>query len=112
MFNHHFTTKIGFGYQIYCHRIANLVDIIYCLVNCVGSIRLQYFNNRLCFVAAIIIEIVGVAKTSWTETESVRQNSGDTANETVTFTATEEYFSNKYNVAGGPNSKCSITDIL
>lgn len=86
-------------------EIASLVGIIYCWFYFVGSIRLQNLINHLCFVAAIIIEIVGVAKTSWTETESVRQNSGDTANETVTFTATEEYFSNKYNVAGGPNSK-------
>lgn len=42
-----------------------------------------------------------MAKVSWSESETVRKNDGDTRQETVTFTAEEEYFSNKYNLAGG-----------
>lgn len=42
-----------------------------------------------------------MAKVSWSESETVRKNDGDTQRETVTFTAEEEYFSNKYNLAGG-----------
>lgn len=55
--------------------------------------------------AAIIIKFEGIAKVSWSETDSVRQNDGNTRNETVTYTAEEEYFTNKYNLAGGGNSK-------
>jgi hypothetical protein len=71
-------------------------------------INVYYIKSRLhyyFFVLAIVIQFLGVAKTSWSETETVRHNDGNTGNEVVTFTATEEYFSNKYNLAGGPNSR-------
>ncbi|XP_046677845.1 arrestin domain-containing protein 17-like isoform X1 [Homalodisca vitripennis] len=70
--------------------------------------KLQFTLDKPKKIRAIIIQFLGVAKTSWSETESVRRNDGNTGNETVTFTATEEYFSNKYNLAGGPNSEIEI----
>jgi len=70
--------------------------------------RLQFTLDKPKKIRAIIIKFTGLAKTSWTETESVRQNDGNTANENMTFTAEEEYFSNKYNLAGGPNSEIEI----
>uniref|UniRef100_A0A1B6CJ57 Arrestin C-terminal-like domain-containing protein n=1 Tax=Clastoptera arizonana TaxID=38151 RepID=A0A1B6CJ57_9HEMI len=59
-------------------------------------------------VRALIIKFQGIAKVSWSETDSVRQNDGNTRNETVTYTAEEEYFSNKYNLAGGGNSELEL----
>lgn len=59
-------------------------------------------------IRAIIIKFEGMAKVSWSESETVRKNDGNTQQETVTFTADEEYFSNKYNLAGGGNSELEI----
>lgn len=59
-------------------------------------------------IRAIIIKFEGMAKVSWSESETVRKNDGDTQSQTVTYTAEEEYFSNKYNLAGGGSSELEI----
>lgn len=54
------------------------------------------------------VKFLGAAKVSWDETESVRQNDGNTHNETVNYHSEEEYFSNHYYLLGSANGEIEI----
>ncbi|BES94350.1 Arrestin (or S-antigen), N-terminal domain [Nesidiocoris tenuis] len=54
------------------------------------------------------VKFLGQAKVSWQETESERQNDGQTRNETVMYSAEEEYFSNSYYLLGSANGDIEI----
>uniref|UniRef100_A0A146M467 Arrestin domain-containing protein 2 n=1 Tax=Lygus hesperus TaxID=30085 RepID=A0A146M467_LYGHE len=54
------------------------------------------------------VKFLGEAKVSWQETESERGNDGQTRNETVTYHAEEEYFSNSYYLLGSANGEIEI----
>ncbi|CAH1407509.1 unnamed protein product [Nezara viridula] len=59
-------------------------------------------------VRGLKIEFSGKAKVSWSETESVRKDNNETTTETVTYTAEEEYFSNKYYIIGSESNEVEI----
>lgn len=71
---------------------------------------------------AIIIKFIGAAHVQWTEQETVTRHDGAAAgsgtggtsnanhssSEIVTYKADEEYYSFKYNLVGGGNSKYNL----
>lgn len=59
-------------------------------------------------VRGLQIKFEGIAKVSWTENESVRKDNGETATENITYSAQEEYFSNKYFLIGSESSEVEI----
>uniref|UniRef100_A0A224XNV0 Putative arrestin domain protein n=1 Tax=Panstrongylus lignarius TaxID=156445 RepID=A0A224XNV0_9HEMI len=54
------------------------------------------------------IRFEGKAHVAWSERESVRKNDGDTTQETIDYSADEEYFSNKYYLAGSASNDIEI----
>jgi len=59
-------------------------------------------------VRALTVKFKGASHVSWNESHDERQNDGSTRSETVTFSASEEYFTMKFNLVGSASGEVEI----
>ncbi|RZF46314.1 hypothetical protein LSTR_LSTR010169 [Laodelphax striatellus] len=74
--------------------------------NVTGKLRLNLDKPKK--VRSIQIKFLGKGEVKWTVQEDVRQNDGNTRSENVVYSGDEEYYTFKYNLAGGGNSELEI----
>ncbi|XP_039291757.1 arrestin domain-containing protein 17 [Nilaparvata lugens] len=74
--------------------------------NVTGQVQLLLDKPKK--IRSLQIKFLGKGEVKWTENEEVRQNDGNTRSENVVYSSDEEYYTFKYNLAGGANSELEL----